>query len=158
MRCEDATEMLEVRHPVAHRGRRQGHRQDARQVAGADRLARREVALDDRAEDLARALVQRRKRDLGCADRYVVGRQGDSSNRHRIDHCNGHIQAALPILDRNGRLPGTAADGSRMVALFTNGWRRALGALVVALYALCVMLPPAEPAPWTTAPKTEGAR
>jgi hypothetical protein len=30
-----------------------------------------------------------------------------------------------------------------MVALFTNGWRRTLGALVVALYALCVMLPTA---------------
>ena len=30
-----------------------------------------------------------------------------------------------------------------MVALFTNGWRRGLGALVVALYALCVMLPTA---------------
>lgn len=30
-----------------------------------------------------------------------------------------------------------------MVALFTNGWRRSLGALVVALYALCVMLPTA---------------
>lgn len=30
-----------------------------------------------------------------------------------------------------------------MVALFTNGWRRGLGALVVALYAACVMLPSA---------------
>ena len=30
-----------------------------------------------------------------------------------------------------------------MVALFTSGWRRTLGALVVALYALCVMLPTA---------------
>lgn len=30
-----------------------------------------------------------------------------------------------------------------MVALFTKGWRRTLGALVVALYALCVMLPTA---------------
>ena len=30
-----------------------------------------------------------------------------------------------------------------MVALLTKGWRRTLGALVVALYALCVMLPTA---------------
>jgi hypothetical protein len=30
-----------------------------------------------------------------------------------------------------------------MVALFTNGWCKTLGALVVALYALCVMLPTA---------------
>jgi len=30
-----------------------------------------------------------------------------------------------------------------MVALFTKSWRRTLGALVVALYALCVMLPTA---------------
>lgn len=30
-----------------------------------------------------------------------------------------------------------------MVALFTKGWRKTLGALVVALYALCVMLPTA---------------
>jgi hypothetical protein len=53
MRREDEAEMLEIRHHVAHRGRRKGHRQDARQVARADRLARREVALHDRAEYLA---------------------------------------------------------------------------------------------------------
>lgn len=40
-----------------------------------------------------------------------------------------------------------------MVALITNSWRRTVGALVVALYALCVMLPAAavaaSPSPTT---------
>lgn len=41
-----------------------------------------------------------------------------------------------------------------MVALFTKGWRRALGALVIALYAACVMLPTAAVAS-THAPVSE---
>ena len=49
---------LEVRHDVAHRGRRQGDRQDARQVARADRLTRGEIAFDDLPKNLAGAVVQ----------------------------------------------------------------------------------------------------
>ena len=58
MRRIDQAELFEIRHDVAHRSRRQRHRQDARQIARADRLAGREIALDDQAEDLARALVE----------------------------------------------------------------------------------------------------
>ena len=49
VRGKDQAEMLQVRHDVADRGRRQRHRQQARQIARADRLAGREVGLDDRA-------------------------------------------------------------------------------------------------------------
>ena len=66
MRRIDQAELLEVRHHVADRGGRQRHREDARQIARADRLAGRQVALDDLAENLARALVERRQAHL-CA-------------------------------------------------------------------------------------------
>ena len=58
VRRVDQARSLEVRHDVADRGRRQRHRQDAREVARADRLAGRQIALDDPPEDLARALVR----------------------------------------------------------------------------------------------------
>ena len=57
----DEAELFEVRHDVAHRGRRQRHRDQAREIARADRLAGRKVALDDLPEDLARALVELRE-------------------------------------------------------------------------------------------------
>jgi hypothetical protein len=58
VRRVDEAGFLEVLHDVAHRGRRQGHGQDLRQVARTHRLAGRQIALDDLAEDLARALVE----------------------------------------------------------------------------------------------------
>ena len=61
MRRVDQSELLEIRHDVAHRSRRQGHRQDARQIARTDRFAGRQIALDDQAKDFARALVELRK-------------------------------------------------------------------------------------------------
>ena len=61
VRGVDETELLEVLHHVAHRGRRQRHRQHARQVPGADGLAGGEIGVDDVAEDLARAGVERRQ-------------------------------------------------------------------------------------------------
>src|SRR5664280_2317807 len=76
MRGEDQAELLEVRHHVAHRGRRQGDRQQARQIARPDRLAGGEIAFDDVAENLARALVERRQAHLVRADRDVVGSHG----------------------------------------------------------------------------------
>ena len=54
----DQPQLLQVRHDVADRGRRQRHRQRARQVARADRLAGGEIGLDDLPEDGARALVE----------------------------------------------------------------------------------------------------
>src|SRR3954465_5062334 len=65
VRRPNEPELLEVRHYVAHRGRRQRYRQDAREVARADRLAGRQIALDDRTENLARALIERREAHLG---------------------------------------------------------------------------------------------
>ncbi len=58
MRRVDEAERLQIRHDVAHRGRRQRHRQRAAQIARADRLAGGEIGLDDALEDLARALVE----------------------------------------------------------------------------------------------------
>ena len=66
----DQPGMLQVRHDVAHGGGRQRHRQDAGDVARADRLAGRQIALDDAPEDLARALVQLRE---GAG---LIGRSG----------------------------------------------------------------------------------
>ena len=65
----DEPGMLQVRHDVAHRGRRQRHRDDAGEIARADRLAGRQIALDDLAEDLARALVELREAGLRRYDR-----------------------------------------------------------------------------------------
>src|SRR5690242_21795474 len=79
MRCKDKAEMFEVRHDVADGGGGERDRQDAREIARADGLAGREIALDDQTEDLARALVQRRQRDLRCADRNIVRCHGTTS-------------------------------------------------------------------------------
>ena len=72
MRRIDQAELLEIRHHVADRGRRQRHLQDARDIARADRLAGREIALDDLAENLARPVAQLGERDLRGADRDIV--------------------------------------------------------------------------------------
>ena len=62
VRGVDEPELLEVLHHVANRGRRQRHRQQARQMPGADRFAGGEIRVDDVAEDLARTGVKRRQR------------------------------------------------------------------------------------------------
>ena len=75
MRRIDQAELLEVRHHVADRGRRQRHRNQPRDVARTDRFAGREIALDDLPKNLARALIElgepRMRRDQ--ADRIVAG-------------------------------------------------------------------------------------
>ena len=73
----DQAQLLEVLHDVAHRGRRQRHRNDSRQVARADRLAGREIALDDLAKNLARTIVELGEADFARADRNIVG-HGDA--------------------------------------------------------------------------------
>ena len=89
----DEAELLEVRHDVAHRGRRQRHRDDAREIARADRLAGREIALDDLAEDLARALVELREARLGRSGGTVLGHRPCLRPGPRIVHQDGAIQA-----------------------------------------------------------------
>lgn len=58
MRREDQAGMLQIRHHVPDRGRRQRHREDPSEIPGAHRLAGREIALDDLPEDLAGALIE----------------------------------------------------------------------------------------------------
>jgi hypothetical protein len=48
------------------------HRQDARQIARADRLAGREIALDDLAKNLAGALVELAEAQLARGKRQVM--------------------------------------------------------------------------------------
>ena len=83
MRRIDQAELLEIRHHVADRGRRQRHRDQARNVARADRFAGREIAFDDLTKNVARALVELgepgMRRDQ--ANRIVVG------HRYSLDNC-----------------------------------------------------------------------
>src|SRR5262249_50276731 len=72
----DQAGLLQVRHHVAHRSWRQRHRNDARQIARADRLAGGEIALDHLAENLARALGELREPGL-------IGAAGDVVGGHR---------------------------------------------------------------------------
>ena len=76
VRRVDQSQLLKIRHHVAHRGRRQRHRDKARDVARAYRLAGGQIALDDLAEDIPRPLVELRqsgvRRDQ-MAYRVVVG-------------------------------------------------------------------------------------
>src|SRR6202011_1240782 len=75
MRRVDQAELLEIGHHVADRGRRQRHRDQARNVARTDGFAGREITLDDLTKYVPRALVElgepRVRRDQ--ADRFVVG-------------------------------------------------------------------------------------
>ena len=68
----DQAELLEVRHDVAHRSGRQRRGDQPRQIARAERLAGGQIALDDLAENLARALVELRQADLRPADGNVL--------------------------------------------------------------------------------------
>ena len=53
------------------------------EIARADRLAGRQIALDDLAEDLARALVELREAGLRSAERNVLGHQSAPSLRRQ---------------------------------------------------------------------------
>ena len=54
----DQTELFQIRHHVADRGRRQRNRDQARNVARTNRFAGGQIALDDLPEDLARPLIE----------------------------------------------------------------------------------------------------
>src|ERR1043165_5675948 len=73
MRRVHKPKLFEIGHDVAHRGRRQGHRDQARQIARADRLAGREITFDDLAEDLARAFVELREARLARSEGNLLG-------------------------------------------------------------------------------------
>jgi hypothetical protein len=73
VRRVDETELLQVRHHVAHRGGRQRRGDQARDVARAHGLAGGEVTLHDLAENVARALVELSEAHLRRADRDVLG-------------------------------------------------------------------------------------
>ena len=75
MRRVDQAELLEIRHHVAHRGRRQRHRDQARNVAGTDGFAGGEITLDDLTKNVPRTLVELGKPGMRSdqADRIVVG-------------------------------------------------------------------------------------
>ena len=49
----DEAEFLEILHDIAYGGRRQRHRQESRQLARTDRIAKSEITVDDLPEDLA---------------------------------------------------------------------------------------------------------
>src|SRR3954464_7672407 len=74
MRRVDQAELLEVRHHVTDRGRRQRHRDQTRNVARADGFAGREITLDDLTKNVPRALVELSEPGIrrDQADRIVV--------------------------------------------------------------------------------------
>src|ERR1700756_4468317 len=75
MRGINQAQLFEIGHDIAHRSRRQGHWQDARQIARADRLAGCKIALDDQAKDLARTFVELCETQLVRAKREFVAGQ-----------------------------------------------------------------------------------
>ncbi len=87
----DEAERLEVRHHVADRCRRQVDRQEARQVAGADRLAGGEIGFDDLPKNLPRPEIEIaqfgrplfRRRRLPAASAVATG-DWRSNGRHRV--------------------------------------------------------------------------
>ena len=71
VRRVNQAKLFEILHHIAHGGGRQRHRQQARDMARADRLAAGEIGIDDLTEDLARALVEVRQ---GCLARRATDR------------------------------------------------------------------------------------
>ena len=62
MRREDEADLFQRLHDVADGGRRQRRREKPGQIARADRLAGREIALDDPSKDVERALIEAAER------------------------------------------------------------------------------------------------
>src|SRR6202051_2346470 len=75
MRGINQAECLEIRHHIAHRGRRQRYREQARNVARPDRFAGRQITLDDLTKYVPRTLVELGEPGMRCdqANRIVVG-------------------------------------------------------------------------------------
>jgi hypothetical protein len=103
----DEAELLKILHDVAHRRGRQRHRDDAREIARADRLSRRQIALDDLAKDFARAFVDLREarvvRTDGDVLRHLTHRQPEGLRQlsvHpalRFKNYDGRVPAALVL-------------------------------------------------------------
>ena len=140
VRGVDQPRRLQVRHHVADRGGRERHRQDARQVARAHRLARGEVALHDAPEDLARAIVDIHQR---AAPAPVPADRPASSCL--VPPMDGALRAVFlsVVTDVRGIKGAVAlrrsakASGPRSLSLEGEGARRAVG----------VGGPPPAPAP-----------
>src|SRR5262249_912904 len=95
------TELLQVRHHVAHGGGRERRRDQAGDITRAYRFAGSKVAFDNLPEDIARALVELSEAHLRRADRDVVG-QG--SLRSSVTNC--------PFRPPSASLPALAAAGA----------------------------------------------
>src|SRR5258708_40349434 len=84
MRRVDQAKLLEIRHHVAHRGWRQRHRDQPRNVARSYGFAGRQITLDDLTKYVPRTLVELGepgvRRDQ--ANRFVVGHR--STPEHLI--------------------------------------------------------------------------
>ena len=117
----DQPELFEIGHDVAHRSRRQGHRQDARQIARADRLAGREIALDDLAKNLARTLVELGEAQLVHAQRKVMAGQDAKPRRYRasIYHSAAAIARARGAPRSNSMSLRTEPKSSSRSIAFT---------------------------------------
>src|ERR1700712_175824 len=75
MRRVDQAELFEVGHDVTDRRRRQRHRDQARNVARADRFAGRQIAFDDLTKNIPRTLIELGEPGIrrDQADRFMVG-------------------------------------------------------------------------------------
>ena len=108
MRRVDQAELFQVGHHIAHRGRRQRHRDQARDVARTDGFAGREITLDDLTKNVARTLVELGEPGIrrDQANRIVVGQRlflpaplilsiRGANDKHRIPRLKQR-QKALP--------------------------------------------------------------
>src|SRR5207248_2114794 len=77
MRRIDEAELFEIGHDIAYRRRGQRHRQDSLYIAPADWLTGRQIALDDQAKDLARALIELSQAQLARDQWKIVAGQGE---------------------------------------------------------------------------------
>ncbi len=113
--------LFQVLHHVANRRRRQRHRQHARQMAGADGFAGGQIGVDDIAENLARAGVERRQharlggtfRRGGHAGRMAgtqARAQGDDGPGTAIEKSNVNCQTW-------GKRPTGRREGGRGFAI-----------------------------------------
>ena len=64
---KNQSRMFEIRHHIADRGRRQRGLQQTRQMARANRLARRQITLDNLLENVTRTLIEVHHPQIGTA-------------------------------------------------------------------------------------------
>src|SRR5262245_44489290 len=95
MRRVDQADLFEILHHIADRSGREGHRQKPGEVARSDRLAAREIGVDDEPKNFPRALVEAGKG--GASGRPLAA---------RVICWNGHdAKMAAPSQGRKRALP-----------------------------------------------------